>query len=469
MTRTLPPGTIARIESQKIAHEQRDYFTASEALTKVRDRTAKEHNELVGKLNSGLGGMAGTDDAGVQWARTYDEAVTAALQASLGLASTCTRMSNLVAAAAYNHAAAEAATARVAAPEPPIEQPEPFVLMAAHSAAGSAGSAPRLWAWVRDIAALVWPDGDTDRLRRAKEVWHEAADALDIAKIPLTAAVQMLQMQRSPEIPAAVAACGETNAHFLELETVYRLIGDCCGEYAQHLEDARNAILDELENMGWEILAWETGAFLLTPVTAGGSEVAGHLALAARLRAYVLRIGQVIEQLGKAAAIVARACTAVTGRLRALLVKINEWLEKAKTALWRGGKPKPGPLKRGVIDESEKVFNGREKRIADLLADEGKEVKAIKESDVKGQRTYDATVDGVPTEFKSLDPGAGNSAVKNALNSAKGQADHAVIDSRASGLTREEAQRGLSRFLGANPSRMKSVRIVGDSWEINWP
>ena len=47
----------------------------------------------------------------------------------------------------------------------------------------------------------------------------------------------------------------------------------------------------------------------------------------------------------------------------------------------------------------------------------------------------------------------------------------AVIDGRASGISREEAQRGLDRFLVANPGRMTNIRIVwrrlGDILTIN--
>jgi Contact-dependent growth inhibition CdiA C-terminal domain len=43
-------------------------------------------------------------------------------------------------------------------------------------------------------------------------------------------------------------------------------------------------------------------------------------------------------------------------------------------------------------------------------------------------RTPDARVNDMPVEFKSLDPGASDRTVKAALNSAKRQAHHAVID-----------------------------------------
>jgi hypothetical protein len=58
-------------------------------------------------------------------------------------------------------------------------------------------------------------------------------------------------------------------------------------------------------------------------------------------------------------------------------------------------------------------------------------------------RRPDAAVDGTWTEFKSLGPGARDTTVKAALTSAKGQARHAVVDGRGSGLTRDEADRGI--------------------------
>ncbi|MFF0499398.1 hypothetical protein ACFYU5_23560 [Nocardia aobensis] len=123
----------------------------------------------------------------------------------------------------------------------------------------------------------------------------------------------------------------------------------------------------------------------------------------------------------------------------------------------------------GSIDESAKKFNDREKRIAVLQASEGHHVRAVPESNVPGMRTADAEVDGVPTEYKSLDPGATNGTVKNQLNSAQGQADHAVLDARGSGLSEEEARRGMNRYLGANDGKMTDIRIIGDGWEIRWP
>ncbi|TDD65606.1 hypothetical protein E1298_41205 [Actinomadura rubrisoli] len=100
---------------------------------------------------------------------------------------------------------------------------------------------------------------------------------------------------------------------------------------------------------------------------------------------------------------------------------------------------------------------------------EGSHVQALPESTTPGVRRPDATVDGIPTEFKSLSVGARANTVKNALNSAKGQARTAIIDGRGSGLTEELAQEGLNKFLRHNPNRMDSIRILGDGYDITWP
>jgi len=65
-----------------------------------------------------------------------------------------------------------------------------------------------------------------------------------------------------------------------------------------------------------------------------------------------------------------------------------------------------GESRSGSIDESEKEFSPKEARIAEALKGEGRNVKSLRESEVDGQKTPDAIVDGVPTEFKTLDPGA---------------------------------------------------------------
>jgi hypothetical protein len=123
----------------------------------------------------------------------------------------------------------------------------------------------------------------------------------------------------------------------------------------------------------------------------------------------------------------------------------------------------------GVVDERASRFQPRERWLADYLAREGRSVVAIHDGYGRAGRKPDATVDGVWTEFKSLDPGASDRTVKAALTSAKGQARHAIIDGRGSGLDRAEADLGVRRFLGTPfGNRLDAIRIVGDDFDLNW-
>ncbi|MBV9206311.1 MAG: hypothetical protein JO037_13150 [Actinobacteria bacterium] len=123
----------------------------------------------------------------------------------------------------------------------------------------------------------------------------------------------------------------------------------------------------------------------------------------------------------------------------------------------------------GVIDERAKKFSPAEHRIAEYLAVKGPAVVSVSEGFGACGRTADARVEGTPVEFKSLDPGAGDQTVKAALNSAKGQARYAVIDARDSGLTEDDAHRGIRRFSGTPyGDRLDAVLIIGDNYTIDW-
>jgi contact-dependent growth inhibition (CDI) system CdiA-like toxin len=123
----------------------------------------------------------------------------------------------------------------------------------------------------------------------------------------------------------------------------------------------------------------------------------------------------------------------------------------------------------GIVDERARAFLPKERRIASLLAEAGAAVVAVHDGYGAEGRKPDALVDDTYTEFKSLDPGASNKTVRSALKDAKGQAAHAVIDARDSGLSQDEAERGMRRFLGTPYAhRLDAIRIVGDDFDIDW-
>jgi RHS repeat-associated protein len=112
-------------------------------------------------------------------------------------------------------------------------------------------------------------------------------------------------------------------------------------------------------------------------------------------------------------------------------------------------------------------FNADEQVIADMLEDEGSEVVPL--ATTAGQRSADALVNGIKTEFKTLQKGATSSTLRNSVNASikgGGQARNIIINARDSGLTEAEATRGLSRVGGFAAGKVDSVRIIGDGFDI---
>ena len=143
-------------------------------------------------------------------------------------------------------------------------------------------------------------------------------------------------------------------------------------------------------------------------------------------------------------------------------IERSEW----RTALDEGTVDRVGL---GVVDERAKKFSPAERRIAEYLAADGLAVVSISEGFGIRGRTPDAYADDVPVEFKSLDPGASDRTVKAALNSAKGQARHAVLDARESGLDEDQARSGIRRFSGTPyGNRLDAVLIIGNDYTLDW-
>ncbi len=451
-----------------------EYHSAGEVFGQMATDTLTTHSALVTVLTNHAG-MAGDDSVGQQWANSYDEAAQLAISTSSKLTTSCGQVRDLIVLSAYNHQVAETTANLKNTPPPPAPQlsPDPCPPETTPSAAGSGIPEPFGWSIIKDAVGMAWPDGHQDQLNAAAAAWHTAASDYRTVAAQTPQAVDLLRNQQSPEIDIAAQTCTDRQTDLTALADACQTLGDACGNYAHHLDEAHSQILHELRELTLETAAGEAAFALLIPFTGSLSEWIGNSALAARIATKARRIATIITELAtKAAKIVTDAIKPLTGRLKPLLERVRKWVAEAKTKISRADKseetpPRKPPVERGTIDESAKQFSPEERKIADLLADEGKEVKAVEETNAR--RTPDAEVDGHPTEFKSMGPDATNTNVRNALNSAKGQADNAIIDGRGSGLTQDEAQRGLNRFLGANPGRMTSIRIVGDGWEIRWP
>ncbi|MFI6997664.1 hypothetical protein [Nocardia sp. NPDC050175] len=423
---------------------------------------------VFGELNS-CGQMAGRDEDGRAWASSYDESARDAVSFFDQTFSTLRAYGTALNDLGFEHAKSDASLKGTAQPDRPADAASTVTFGPYALPASAAGGTPQGLAKtsieVLDAINCPLPDGNTDTLTKAADAWDCLGTIYQNtnAKDKITIAASLFDDVTSKDAVQVREDLKTLETSIGQLLTTCTQISKTCLDYKESIVELRNEIKGFIESIIEEAAINVAVIVIASCLTGVGGLIAGAKA-AESARKWAVKIKEAVS----------------AWRARKVL-QLKGLAEDAKTTLAKGrqavkdlrdrlGKKGDGfgklPKSRGKIDETEKVFSPEERKIADLLADEGKDVKSVKEG---ANRTPDSTVDGVPTEFKSLDEGASNVSVKNALNSAGGQAEHAIIDARASGISQEEAQRGLNRFLGASPGKMKGVRIVGDGWEINWP
>ncbi|TDP42817.1 hypothetical protein [Nocardia ignorata] len=417
-----------------------DYGSARDGLATISGEVGTVHTSLLTTL-AGYGGMAGTDKAGSDWGKKYDEAVSAALDASSKLTTTCGRIGNLIAAGAHNHEVADANAKGVQPPAAPAPIAEPCHTSIVPTSVGGTSDEPFGWWLIKEVAGLVWPNGHQDQLRAAKGVWYAAADSLDTATAGFPTAVGLLNNQQSDEIPATVAKCSTTSNDSVEIQAAYRQIGDACDEYAQHLDQAHSEIRTEVRDMLIECAAWEVGFAILIPFTGTLSEWVGNSALVARIAVYGTRIAKIIERLGlKAIEIASRIGTTVVTKISSLGTKLAEWLRNAATRFARSEPGKPGGLGPKPPAVKPTVSDTKLQNILNDL------YKGANNANRTGDGT---TADAVRNEYLTLEPTEGKWHLTKAMESQRGLAKWLMDKSNANSPDRAVAIREMQNLMDA--------------------
>jgi hypothetical protein len=353
----------------------------------------------------------------------------------------------------------------------------------------------------------AWVNGHQDKLRKAAAAFRTAATDINGLGTTLHLQVQEItDVNTSGAVTAMAAFWGRIwqdgdPGGLAPLSTAHLActrLAAVCEQYAHAIDQAHSRFEHELTKAGIVMGVTTAIGWLGSVVTFGASDAgaaavdaaeAAEVAAAVDAAMDVALADYAAEGMAELETVLASAAESVpeVEAVDAETTEVTQALDREMAeaeahggggAGGRGGKPpnggdspppeEPFPEEgEGSIDETAKQFNDKERRIAELLKGEGKNVKSIKESTVDSERTPDAEVDGVETEFKTLDEGAGPNTVKNTLNKAKGQARDAIIDARGSGLSEEGAREGLARFLRNNPpGRMNYIRVVGDGYDI---
>lgn len=130
---------------------------------------------LIGALAGGRG-MAGDDPVGASVGRAYGGAAAKVVQAMADARNGLCSIGDGVRVSAHNYAVGDASsdvTGRAAGlPMPQVTAP--LIAGPVPSAVGTGTSAPAGWGWVQPYIGMIWPTGDSAKLRAAAGAWTTA-------------------------------------------------------------------------------------------------------------------------------------------------------------------------------------------------------------------------------------------------------------------------------------------------------
>ncbi|MFC7428215.1 hypothetical protein [Nocardia tengchongensis] len=311
-----------------------EYTSAGEVFGTLGSDALDTHTGLLAVLRANAG-MAGSDTIGQTWSTAYDQAATAALQASAQLVAAAAQVHDLIVVGAYNHESGESAANHndVEPPPPPVLTPPSCLPDEAPSAAGDGIPEPFGWSIIKDAVGAMWPNGHQSELLAAQSAWSIAAANFHTMAGTTSQAIDLLTNQQSEEIPAAIAAAQSRQSDLNDLGAISTQLATACADYAHHLDEAHHQILEELKDLGLETAAVELGLAVLAPVTAGLSEYIGNTAWAARIAVKAARIASIITGLATKAQESATLVGALATRIQALAAKLAKWVQEASARL----------------------------------------------------------------------------------------------------------------------------------------
>jgi hypothetical protein len=221
---------------------------AGSAVVSVGEGLGSVISTLTSAL-SGCSGMAGNDPAGAALGRSYDNAASKLLEAMATTRNGLCRLGDGVRMSAHNYSLAEAMSDVSGRGEPLAVPPSTGSISAGSSpsAVGTGTSAPAGWGWVAPYIGMIWPDGDSAKLRAAAVAWFSAGTNFEVSEIVGGAGpMGAVGSQQIPEGPAIAAAFGDATRSAASILQQCMSIGAQLNAYAAKIDEVHAAILDLL-------------------------------------------------------------------------------------------------------------------------------------------------------------------------------------------------------------------------------
>jgi hypothetical protein len=201
---------------------------------------------------AGCDGMAGDDPAGAAFGRSYNNSTSKLLEAMATTRNGLCRLGYGVRMSARNYSVAEAMS-NVSGHGEPIPAPRPTAAVSAGStpsAVGNGTNAPAGWGWVAEYIGMIWPNGDSAKLRAAAAAWTSAGTNFEVSEI-LGAVGPMggIGAQQIPEGPAITAAFTDANRSAAGILQQCAKLATQLTAYAAKIDTVHAAILDLLSRI----------------------------------------------------------------------------------------------------------------------------------------------------------------------------------------------------------------------------
>ena len=210
---------------------------------------------VVSTLTTALAGcnaMAGDDPAGAAFGRTYNRSASKLLEAMTTTRNGLCGLGDGVRMSAHNYSVAEAMS-NVSGHGEPLPAPHPAAHISAGStpsAVGSGISAPAGWGWVVKFIGMIWPNGDSAKLRAAAAAWTNAGTNFEAREITsVVGPMKIVGTQQMPEGPTITAAFTEANRSAAGILQQCTLIATQLTAYAAEIDTVHAAILDLLSRI----------------------------------------------------------------------------------------------------------------------------------------------------------------------------------------------------------------------------
>lgn len=198
-------------------------------------------------------GMAGDDPVGVALGRAYDGAAAKVIEAMTSTRNGLASIGDGVRMSAHNYALAEAmsdVTGHAATlPTPPVTAP---LTAASHppSAVGAGSSAPAGWSWVAPYIGMIWPTGDSAKLRAAAAAWTTAGATFMTTEFAAGGGTMAaIAAQQIPEGTAINMALTDASRAAISVAGQCQTIAAQLNSYAAKIDKVHAAILDLLSRI----------------------------------------------------------------------------------------------------------------------------------------------------------------------------------------------------------------------------